>query len=253
MTRSRDTQAEPVVDVINGQGSAELVLVCEHASRRIPPDLNDLGLAGDVLTSHAAWDIGAGAVAQAMSENLDAPLVVSLVSRLVYDCNRPPDAPDVMPERSEVFEIPGNQGLSDDQRHARMLMYYQPFDMQLEQTLAAKSDPALVTIHSFTPVYHGIERAVEIGILHDEDSRLADAMIASAADHCQLSVRRNEPYDPQDGVTHTLKRHGLHEKRLNVMIEVRNDLIATATAQAAMAQVLSSWLSDALTRVKSAA
>ncbi len=102
-----------VVAVTNPAGRSDIVLVCEHASRSIPAELNGLGASQDTLQSHAAWDIGAAAVAEAMSAQLDAPLVASRISRLVYDCNRPPDAVDAMPEQSEIHAIPGNRHLSE--------------------------------------------------------------------------------------------------------------------------------------------
>ena len=107
----------------------------------------------------------------------------------------------------------------------------------------------LVTVHSFTPVYHGRPRAVEIGVLHDADSRLADALLDTAAAHTTADVQRNAPYGPGDGVLHTLHEHALPHGLLNVMLEIRNDPIADAPAQRSMAYMLAGWRSDAFTRV----
>jgi predicted N-formylglutamate amidohydrolase len=246
MNHTQTSRTDAVVEVLNAGGAAQVVVVCEHASHFIPPEFDDLGLSPEALTSHAAWDPGALPVAETMALALGAPLVASRVSRLVYDCNRPPDAPDAMPVRSEVIEIPGNAGLDDAGRAARISSYYRPFQAQLAATLGAKSDPAVVTVHSFTPVYHGAKRQVEIGRLHDHDSRLADAMLACADRHSRYRVERNAPYGPQDGVTHTLREHALPQKRLNVMIEIRNDLIATPQAQKALARQLAPWVAQAI-------
>ncbi|MEM7615252.1 MAG: hypothetical protein AAF245_09405 [Pseudomonadota bacterium] len=70
-------------------------------------------------------------------------------------------------------------------------------------------------------------------------------MLHLAPQHSTLDVRRNEPYGPKDGVTHTLIKHGDAERRPNVMIEIRNDLIATPMQQAGMADTLSPWISAA--------
>jgi predicted N-formylglutamate amidohydrolase len=102
-----------------------------------------------------------------------------------------------------------------------------------------------VTVHSFTPIYHGQLRSVEIGILHDSDARLADALLQTAVVHTDANVQRNEPYGPEDGVTHTLKEHAVKDGYFNVMLEIRNDLIETAEQQDHMAAVLSGWLVDA--------
>jgi predicted N-formylglutamate amidohydrolase len=226
-----------------------IVLVCEHASAFIPSEFKNLGLSKEVLTSHVAWDPGALGVAEALSEMLEAELVASGISRLIYDCNRPPDAPAAMPARSEIYDIPGNVGLTAAQRAARADAYYAPFRMAVDAALAVREKAVLVTIHSFTPVYHGKTRDVEIGILHDRDSGLADAILEAAADHDAHVVRRNEPYGPNDGVTHTLIEHGVSKGRPNVMIEVRNDLIRTADAQREMASLLAGWLRQAVEQI----
>jgi len=245
-----------VVRVSRSDGQSPVVLVCEHASLHIPAELNGLGLDEAARRSHAAWDIGALGVAKAMSRRLDAALVASAVSRLAYDCNRPPEAPDAIPAESEVFAIPGNADLTPAERRRRIEAYYEPFRDALAAETARRVDPVIVTIHSFTPVYHGVARAVEIGVLHDADSRLADAMLdvvkladakLDVAD--RYVVQRNAPYGPEDGVTHTLKLHALPAGRLNVMIEIRNDLIRSEAAQQAMAGTLSAWLATALDRL----
>lgn len=245
-------QHSDVVEVHRTEGTAGVVLVCEHASSFIPPELDDLGLRQTDRLSHAAWDPGALAVAKLMSERLDAALVASKVSRLVYDCNRPPEAPDAMPARSEIITVPGNDDLDAAAREDRTERFYEPFRETLAATIAARGAPAIVTIHSFTPIYHGKRRSVEIGLLHDSDTRLADAMLELAADAAP-DTRRNAPYGPEDGVTHTLKEHAIGAGLLNVMVELRNDLIETPEQQARMADLLCDWLTGALDRLGDAA
>jgi predicted N-formylglutamate amidohydrolase len=228
------------VSVVNAAGSSSVVLVCEHASGHIPDTYKGLGLSQADRMSHAAWDPGAMSVAQNLSKRLDAVLVASRVSRLVYDCNRPPDAVDAMPSRSEIIEVPGNRDLSQSERKARIAEVYLPFRAELQRVIRCVAHPVVVTVHSFTPVYHGELRPVEIGILHDSDPRLADAMLG--AEHGTHNVQRNEPYGPENGVTHTLKEHAIRAGHLNVMLEIRNDLIETAAQQAVMADVLTNWL-----------
>ncbi|MEP2641785.1 N-formylglutamate amidohydrolase [Roseobacter sp.] len=244
--QNANSHGDAVVQVVHPRGASGIVLVCEHASHVFPPEFDHLGLTADMQRGHAAWDPGAVAVARGMSQQLDAPLVAGAVSRLIYDCNRPPEAPSAMPDSSEGRDIPGNIGLSDDARAARAAQYYVPFEAAVRQTMDAADAQILVTMHSFTPVFKGQQRAVQIGILHDDDTRLADAMLACTKRHTGLVTQRNAPYAPQDGVTHTLKLHGLDRGIPNVMLEVRNDLIATPQAQAGMAQMLSGWLCESI-------
>ncbi len=197
----------PPAEIINPHGNSTVVLVCEHSSRHIPACLNGLGLDDDALNAHIAWDIGAESVSRHLANSLDAPLVLQRYSRLVYDCNRPPENPSSIPEIGENTPIPGNQNIDIRKRTARIDQIYKPFHASVSQLLDQRAGtPVFVTIHSFTPVFRGNIRDVELGILHDKDARLADALLALAGK--DYIARRNEPYGPEDGVAHTINLHG---------------------------------------------
>ncbi len=238
------------VETYNADGAGAVVLVCEHASNHFPDAFGDLGLDDASRQSHVAWDPGALAIALGLSAALDAPLVAGTVSRLLYDCNRPPEAESAIPVRSEMFEIPGNKSLSAAQRQDRIAGIYHPFTSTVSDLLAARKlrgqHSIIVTIHSFTPIYFGKPRAVEIGILHDTDARLADAMLAAANKLPERRVERNAPYGPQDGVTHSLKLYGIANGLANVMIEIRNDLLRSPKEEAVMTSEILTLLRPAL-------
>jgi len=241
------TAQDSAAEVIHPEGGAPICLVCEHASARIPAVLDDLGLAPEDRYSHAAWDIGARDLAVALAQKLDAPLVAAGVSRLVYDCNRPPEAPDSIPARSELVEVPGNADLSNDDRQARVASVYRPFrDMLCRKLDQFEKPPIMVTLHSFTPEWFGVPRNVELGLLHDNDDRLAKAMLAEAPH--DLDTRLNAPYDASDGVTHTLREHAVPRGLHNVMVEIRNDLISDSTGIARFADILGDMLTRAMVR-----
>lgn len=231
------------VECLNPDGRGPVVLVCEHASAFIPATLHDLGLSNADRMSHAVWDPGALNVARAMMQALDAPLVAGRVSRLVYDCNRPPTAPDAMPDQSERILVPGNRGLTDADRAQRVSEIYEPFRRLLTEVMGLRPGAALVTVHSFTPVWNGQRRDAEIGLLHDADPALAQAMLDRSA-HLPARAELNVPYAARDGVTHTLRLHGT--ARPNVMIEVRNDLISDGASAEAMGAALAETLKAAL-------
>ncbi|MGH7513010.1 MAG: N-formylglutamate amidohydrolase [Gemmatimonadales bacterium] len=232
--------------LVNGDGRSSYVLICEHASNRLPRTLGTLGLPQSELTRHIAWDIGAEQVARRLSRLMDAPLVLQRYSRLAYDCNRPPDAADAMPEISESTDIPGNRNLSPADRLARIREIYRPFHGAITDLLdrrAADGVRSMVaTIHSFTPVYKGERRAVQLGILHDQDARLSRKLITSFPG---VDARLNEPYGPTDGVLHTLTLHAAPRQLRRVMIEMRNDLIANERGQDEWAGRLSASLDQA--------
>ncbi|WP_095588066.1 N-formylglutamate amidohydrolase [Actibacterium ureilyticum] len=248
------TQAwSPVVFYRTG-GDAPVVLVCEHASAAIPEAFGGLGLIADAAVSHAAWDIGALDVARGLADALDAPLVAGGVSRLLYDCNRPPTAPDCILPRSEVFAVPGNADLDAAARLQRQTLIHDVFHGAVQGLIAAQAartggPVALITVHSFTPVYHGQRRAVEIGFLHDADPALSIAAQRIEAARGRYRAELNAPYDATDGVTYSLARHAGAAGLPTTMIEIRNDLIDTPESAEAMAAHLADTLSQALAAI----
>jgi len=223
------------VTLVNTAAASAIVLACDHASNRLPRRVGTLGVDAATLQSHAAWDPGADALARHMARSLDAVLVSAGFSRLVIDVNRPPGAPESIRERSEIFDIPGNRDLSEQERAARAEALYGPFHDAIDAALVARHGrdraPVLVTVHSFTPVYLGKRREVELGVVFDDDARLGEIMLRLAPRYTALAARPNDPYGPQDGVTHTLRRNAMARGLANVMLEIRNDLIATAESQ----------------------
>ena len=236
-----------MADVVNPGGQARLCLVCEHASSVIPAALGTLGLAPEDRYSHAVLDIGGEALSRELSSRLDAPLVLAKVSRLVYDLNRPPDAPDAMPCQSGEIPVPGNRGLTKAEKAARTSQVYEPFHEALSDVLDGfETPPALVSVHSFAPVWHGTPRMTQLGLLHDADAGLATAMLTAADD--TLVTHLNQPYSAHDGVTHTLARHATARGLKNVMIEVRNDLLGEASDVDRIASYLADLLNITLAR-----
>jgi predicted N-formylglutamate amidohydrolase len=229
------------------------VLICEHASNDFDTPWGGLGLDDTARQSHIAWDIGALRLAQRLAaalapETTGAVLIHAPLSRLIYDLNRAPDQPDAMPELSETYAVPGNQALTPDQRLNRTEALYLPFHSRVHaeiiRLLAQGIRPLLLTIHSFTPVYHGQPRAVEFGVIHDADDTLAKAIVAAAA-QSGLDTRLNEPYSAKDGVTHTLKLHATPYNLAHAMLEIRNDLLTDPQTENAMTERLTTILSQA--------
>lgn len=233
---------------VNEQGRSPFVLICEHASRLLPKRLGSLGLPESELARHIAWDIGAENVARVLSRLIDAPLLLQRYSRLAYDCNRPPESPDAIPEMSEATIIPGNKNLTADDKLARARGIYRPFhdgiSALLDRRTAHGVRSSLISIHSFTPVFKGKPRAVELGILHDRDASLSSRLIKGFPN---VDARLNEPYGPKDGVLHTLNMHGFARGLQHAMIEIRNDLITAERGQDEWAQRLSVPLIQAAT------
>ena len=237
---------EPPTDLVNGGGRSPYVLIAEHASNRLPKSLGMLGLRASELERHIAWDIGAEQVARRLSQLMDAPLLLQRYSRLAYDCNRPPESADAMPETSETTHIPGNRNLSPADRLARIREIYRPFHAAIAELLDARAangtTSVVVTVHSFTPVYKGRPRSVELGLLDDRDARLAERLSGTFPG---VDARFNEPYGPADGVLHTLNLHAAPRGLQHVMIEIRNDLVSDGRGQEQWAERLCASLDQA--------
>jgi len=214
----------------NPGGAGSFVIVCDHASNRVPERYGSLGLPAAALETHIAWDPGALAVARGLSDRLDAPLLWPSVSRLVIDCNRDPAAPDLIITEGEGRPVPGNRDLDPGERAHRLGTIHAPYhagiDACLAERLAEGVPTALVAIHSFTPVWGGETRPWQIGVVFDEDRRLADEVIEALKSDPAVTVGVNQPYSPADRVYYTLARHGSGQGLPAAMIEIRNDEIS---------------------------
>lgn len=231
----------------NEAGKAPVVLVVDHASNAIPERWGTLGLDDAAREAHIAWDPGALPVARVMSRLLDAPLIHATVSRLVLDLNRPLSSSTLIPSISETTEIPGNRNLSPDDRALRVASVYEPYHAAVDDLVerqaarcskAGHPTIAVVAIHTFTPVYRGVARDLQLGVLFDRDERLGRAMLDALSADSQIRVAANQPYSPADEVYWTLDRHAASRGHMNVMIEIRNDEVRTEEAQRRWAERL---------------
>lgn len=229
-----DVRAErrqmPPVMTINADGRSPFVLVCDHASNRIPTPYGNLGLTPVQRLMHIAWDPGALAVSQGLVSLLDAPLVHSTVSRLIIDCNRDVGSPELIRTLSEDTMIAANIGVSPEERQKRIAAYHVPFHQAIETLLdrrqARKQQTIFIAMHSFTPVYLGVARPWPIGLIHGIDTGFSLSLFdALKAEEPDMEVGWNEPYAALTGVTLTLEKHGDGRGLDASMIEIRNNEI----------------------------
>lgn len=240
----------PPFAVERAAGASPFILLCEHASARLPRKLDGLGLGADDLSRHIAWDIGAAAVAGRLSERLDATLISQTYSRLAIDCNRRPEAHDAIPAISETTDIPGNRDLSAGEIEARLHDIHQPYQACVAEHLDARETSILVDVHSFTPVFKGSERPWQIGLLYGEDQRrLADILFNLIAEDGGVTVGDNQPYAVDFQNDYTIPIHGVGRGLDNIEIEIRQDLITSEAGQAEWAGRLEGWLTAALARL----
>jgi predicted N-formylglutamate amidohydrolase len=222
----------PAVAVVNAHGAGSAVVVCDHASNRVPRRLAGLGLVPAQLVTHIAWDPGAEDVARRVAEQLDAPLVVSRYSRLVIDCNRPLASEESIAVTSAGTLVPGNCAISSADRALRAAALFRPYHRAIAQVLnqrsAAGRRSLLLSIHSFTPVLNGGRRPWQVAFSYGRDARLALLLLKAFTADGEMVVGHNQPYGVDDSTDYTIPVHGEQRGLPHVLIEIRQDGLATA-------------------------
>lgn len=239
----------PAFETVREDGASPLFLLCDHASARMPRRLGDLGLDAEALASHIAWDPGAKSLAHALSARFDATLVCSGYSRLAIDCNRPLDVASSIPAVTCEIPVPGNAELSAEARAARQAELFWPYHREIARRLATRDaagrDTVVVSVHSFTPSLYGKDRPWHVGVMYGKDPRLAHALLDALAREPDLVVGDNEPYRVTDGTDYGVPVYAERVGRPGVLLEVRQDLLATDAGVARMTEVLARALASA--------
>jgi predicted N-formylglutamate amidohydrolase len=225
------TDEPAAVEIVNANSSSACFLICDHASHRVPLILDDLGLSQADRQSHIGWDIGAADLARRLSSILDASLVLSSYSRLVIDCNRPLTSPGSIPAISAGIPIPGNHDLDAIQiaqrREALFYPYHNAVAGLLDRRSQCQQPTVLLSIHSFTPDYPGQIRPWHIDFAYNRDRRLAGLMLKSFAREHDLTIGDNLPYNVDDESDQSIPAHGEKRGLPHVLIEIRQDTLAT--------------------------
>ena len=227
-----------------------LVLVCDHASNNVPPEIGSLGLSEEDMRRHIAWDVGARGVTLGLARRLGAEAVLSTWSRLVIDPNRGEDDPTLVMKLYDGSVIPGNRQVGQAETERRLDAYHRPYHRAvgraLDRVLAEGLAPALVAVHSFTPQFRGRPfRPWHVGLLWDRDDRLMRPLLARLRAEPDLCVGDNEPYSGQL-FGDCMFVHGTLRGIPHILIEIRNDLIRTADDQEAWAERLAPMLREAV-------
>jgi predicted N-formylglutamate amidohydrolase len=230
-------------------GASPFLLVCDHAGRRIPRKLQNLGLSETDLARHIGWDIGIAGVGRILADRLDAALVMQPYSRLVIDCNRPPGTPTSIAPMSEATQIPDNENISALDAALRLREIFTPYHAAIEKHLEArakaKRQTILISLHSFTPVYKGVARVWHAGVLYNRYDPLAASLLALLRASGESAFGDNEPYSVTDDTDYTIPVHGEKRGLPHVAIELRQDLIAGEAGQLEWAELLAVLLPKA--------
>ncbi|KZX94359.1 MULTISPECIES: N-formylglutamate amidohydrolase [unclassified Sulfitobacter] len=219
--------------------SGRWLVTCDHAAPTVPKAIanGDLGLPAEDMNRHISYDPGAAGTSRALGDRLDAPVLLGNFSRLVIDPNRGEDDPTLLMKLYDGTIIPANRNADAAERERRLALCHRPYH-EAYARLAARPATVILAIHSFTPQLRGRPpRPWQIGVLHAGDERLSRPMLDLLRSETDLTVGYNEPYTgflPGDSID----RHALRHGRPNILIELRNDLIATKEQQQDWADLL---------------
>jgi len=234
-------------EIFRPDSTSPFLLTVDHAGRAMPRSLGDLGVSDAERARHIGWDIGILGVSTALAEMLGAAMAATRYSRLVIDCNRDPSVPTAFVTVSEATPVPGNVGLSDEGKAERVEALFRPYHDAVAALIDARQGrTVLVSMHSFTPRYLGVDRPWHVGVLYGRDDRLARVLLKLFEAEGDLVVGDNEPYRVSDLTDYTVPVHGERRGLPHVELEIRQDLIAEAAGQRAWAERLARLLPVAL-------
>jgi predicted N-formylglutamate amidohydrolase len=229
----------PAFESVNPESDGILLFICDHASKRIPKRLGDLGLTDEEIATHIGWDIGAADLARTLAASRSAALVLSGYSRLVIDCNRPLQSHGSIPSTSAGIEIPGNCNLSPAAAAARQDALFHPYHAAIAALLDRRRSAGIPTLlfsmHSFTPNYPGEQRPWHIDLAYNRDDRLAKLLLDQDWEPT-LVVGDNQPYKVEDDSDYSIPVHGERRGLPHVLVEIRQDTLADAAGVAAWAE-----------------
>ncbi len=232
--------ARDAVSVQGSLGNSGVVLLCEHGGCQIPDPWEKLGLPDAFLDTHYAYDIGSRSLTTEVARRIDAVAVIANYSRIFLDYNRKSHDPCCMRLDMGGVPVPGNLKIPDEERELRERIARHPVEVAVSELLEGEwgNGGAIVSIHSFSPVWENQYRACEIGIMWKQDGRLSLPLMEAIRNLGVFSVEDNQPYSFAESDWFTLDRHGLSIGVPHAYIEVRNDLIGDQPSIDKMADFL---------------
>ena len=204
-----------------------LIITCEHAGNQVPESYSHIFAdVKDVLESHRGWDPGALELARFLAAEFSSPLFSCETTRLLIETNRSLHSHQLYSEYSRK--------LYDTDHDLILQQYYYPHRNGVEELIAKAAKPVVhLSIHSFTPVFNGHKRVVDVGLLFDPDRNFEAAFCARLLDGLEhvlprLVIKFNEPYKgTDDGFTTYLRTKFDDREYLGIEVEVNQKYLGT--------------------------
>jgi predicted N-formylglutamate amidohydrolase len=204
------------------------VVTCEHAGNTVPLNYSHLFHGKeDILRSHRGWDPGAVEVASLLSNTLSAPFFICETTRLLVEPNRSLNSGSLFSEYS--------LGLTDSEKDHLLQNYYHPHRTTVEQLIRNSTDHQVLhlSIHTFTPVWDGLERKVDLGLLFDpqrkNETKFCEEYRTKLSKSLPaINIEFNEPYKGiDDGFTTYLRTQFGDDQYLGIEIEINQKFVGT--------------------------
>ncbi len=242
-------------EALNSDAKSRMLILCDHASNRVPMAVNggSLGISAANMNRHIAYDIGARGTALALAKSLDAPMLASRFSRLVIDPNRGEDDPTILMKIYDHTIIEGNRHADAAEKQRRIRAYHRPYHAAIDAAIGAINArgeaPVIVSIHSYTPQLNGRpKRPWHIGVLWDQDGRMATPLMQKLRQNPNILVGDNEPYSGELRGD-TMSFHASRNGYAHVLIELRHDLIDTGAGEQKWAAILARPLQEIIAKL----
>lgn len=227
-------------EALGGEPGAPVFLTCEHASERLPDGHSWSPNDGRLVGTHWAFDLGARDLVFDLATAMGAPAVLSRFTRLLVDPNRPEDSDTLFRAEAEGAAVDLNRDIGGAERMRRIERFYRPYHDAIDRRLATHAAPVLFSIHSFTPVYEGTIRPMEVGVLFDTQDELAE-QAAAAIRAAGFVTALNEPYSGKAGLIHAAEHHAGRHGRKALELEVRQDLAVRPEFRARLVAALAGF------------
>ncbi|WP_020591190.1 N-formylglutamate amidohydrolase [Kiloniella laminariae] len=229
------------VEIINPDSENPFLFLCDHATAFIPRSLEGLGVEEHHMKRHVAYDIGIKGVTEGLAAHFGSRAILSNFSRLIVDPNRKLESEALIPVVSDGCVVPWNKDLSPADRQARLDTFYWPYQNMITKTIEGMLEkgqvPVILSMHSMTHEMAGVPRPWPIAVLWNQDPRLAQPFMTKVRD-MGILCGDNEPYSGRDGHGYTMAAHADLRGLPNILIEVRQDLIADQSGIAKWTDVL---------------
>lgn len=211
------------VEIFGATRRDGLLYTCEHASNRVPAPWRLRPSDRRLLAMHWGYDLGARTLTLELARRSAGAAVLTRFSRLLVDPNRDPADPTAVLRTCDDGAPTFNRAPDVAARIAR---FHAPFHAAVDASLRRARPRFLCSVHTFTPVFRGQARPMEVGVLFDRHDDLAERLLRALRD-VGLRAEANAPYSGKEGLIYSANRHGTGHDVPYLELEVRQDVVGS--------------------------